>query len=222
MSTDQLSPSGTEVVAQSAEAVAAVVDELRAHQSSWESLGPDVRAIWLRKLRNWLLQNELRRADPEDSDRRDRQAPRRGRIRSHGHLRRDQLLRRPGPKFLAAKELRPHGPLTATKKLTRVYRPYPVVGADHAVELPLTHPRCGRRGGAAGRGGRRRQALGGHSAVRVRTRPRLGTDRCTAGVPMCHRSGRNGRRGGGLGGHGSVHWLHRGPAGPSPRGRAND
>ena len=55
MSIDQLSPSGTEVVdvrnpatgelvgrvaVQSAEAVAAVVDELRTHQSSWEALGP--------------------------------------------------------------------------------------------------------------------------------------------------------------------------------------
>jgi len=32
------------------------------------------------------------------------------------------------PKFLAEKKFRPHGPLTATKKLTRVYRSYPVVG----------------------------------------------------------------------------------------------
>ena len=78
MSIDQLSPSGTEVVdvrnpatgqlvgsvaAQSAEAVAAVVDELRAHQSSWEALGPDARAVWLRKLRDWLLDNESRLVD---------------------------------------------------------------------------------------------------------------------------------------------------------------
>ena len=62
MSIDQLSPSGTEAVAvhnpatgelvgtvavQSAEAVAAVVDELRGHQPSWEALGPDARAAWL-------------------------------------------------------------------------------------------------------------------------------------------------------------------------------
>jgi len=55
VSIDQLSPSGTEVVevrnpatgevvgrvaVQSAETVAAVVDELRTHQSSWEALGP--------------------------------------------------------------------------------------------------------------------------------------------------------------------------------------
>ena len=60
MSIDQLVPSGTEVVdvrnpatgelvgsvaVQSAEAVAAVVDELRSHQSSWEALGPDARGL---------------------------------------------------------------------------------------------------------------------------------------------------------------------------------
>ena len=77
------------------------------------------------------------------------------------------------------------------------------------MELPVTHPRCRRRCGTAGRGGRRRQALGGHSAVRLRTRPRLGTDRCTTGVPLCHRSGCNGRSGGGHRGHGAVHRLHQ-------------
>ncbi len=78
MSIDQLSPSGAyaldvhnpatgevvgSVAVQSAEAVAAVVDELRSHQPSWEALGPDARAVWLRKLRNWLLDNESRLID---------------------------------------------------------------------------------------------------------------------------------------------------------------
>jgi betaine-aldehyde dehydrogenase len=78
VSIDQLSPSGTEVVdvrnpatgevvgrvaVQSAETVAAVVDELRTHQSSWEALAPGARAVWLRKLRNWLLDNESRLID---------------------------------------------------------------------------------------------------------------------------------------------------------------
>ena len=78
MSIDQLLPPGTELVdvrnpatgalvgsvaVQSAEAVAAVVDELRSNQPSWEALGPDARAGWLRKLRNWLLDNESRLID---------------------------------------------------------------------------------------------------------------------------------------------------------------
>ena len=46
-----------------AKAVAAVVDELRTHQPSWEALGPDARAVWLRKLRDWLLDNESRLVD---------------------------------------------------------------------------------------------------------------------------------------------------------------
>ena len=78
MSIDRLSTSGTEVIdvrnpatrelvgsvaVQPAEAVAAVVDGLRRHQSSWEALGADARAVWLRKLRNWLLDNESRLVD---------------------------------------------------------------------------------------------------------------------------------------------------------------
>ncbi len=78
MSIDQLSPLGAEVVdvrnpatgelvgsvaVQSAEAVGAVVDELRTYQPSWEALGPDARAVWLRKLRDWLLDNESRLID---------------------------------------------------------------------------------------------------------------------------------------------------------------
>jgi acyl-CoA reductase-like NAD-dependent aldehyde dehydrogenase len=56
------------VAVQSAEAVAAVVDQLRSHQPSWEALGPDARAVWLRKLRNWLLDNESRLVDALTSE----------------------------------------------------------------------------------------------------------------------------------------------------------
>ena len=87
------------------------------------------------------------------------------------------------------------------------------------MEFPVTDPRCRRRYGTAGRGGRRRQALGGHFAVRVRTGPRLARDRRTAGVPMCHRSGCDGRSGGGHRGHGSVHRLHQDRTGHRCAGR---
>ena len=141
MSIDQLSPSGTEVVdvrnpatgqlvgsvaVQSAEAVAAVVDELRTHQPSWEALGPDARAVWLRKLRDWLLDNESRLIDILAAET--------GKPRVEAAFEvmvtcdAINYYADRARKFLAEKKLRPHGPLTATKKLTRVYRPYPVVG----------------------------------------------------------------------------------------------
>ena len=153
MSIDQLSPSGTEVVdvrnpatgelvgsvaVQSAEAVAAVVDELRAHQSSWEALGPDARAIWLRKLRDWLLDNESRLVDILAAET--------GKPRVEAAFEvmvtcdAINYYADRARKFLAEKKLRPHGPLTATKKLTRVYRPYPVVGVITPWNFPLLIP----------------------------------------------------------------------------------
>ena len=171
MSIDQLSPSGTEVVVQSAEAVAAVVDELRGHQPSWEALGPDGRAAWLRRATELVAGQRVSAHRYRDG--RDRQAPRRGRVRSHGHLRRDQLLRRPGPEVPGRKEVAAARSAHRHQEAHQGVPPVPGRRGDHAMELPVTHPRGRRRYGAAGRGGRRRQALGGHSAVRVRTRPRL-------------------------------------------------
>ena len=183
------------------------MDELRGHQPSWEALGPDGRAVWLRKLRNWLLDNESRLVDIVAAE---TGKPRvEAAFEDHGHLRRDQLLRRPGPEVPGRKEV------AAARSAHRRQEPHhgvpPIPGrrGDHAVEFPVAHPRGRRRYGAAGRRGRRRQALGGHSAVRVRTRPRLARDRRATGIPVCHRSGRNGRSGSGFGGHGSVHRLHQ-------------
>jgi hypothetical protein len=47
---------------QSAEDVVAVAADLRSPQPAWEALGPAGRAVWLRKLRNWVLDNESRLA----------------------------------------------------------------------------------------------------------------------------------------------------------------
>jgi betaine-aldehyde dehydrogenase len=43
-------------------------------------------------------------------------------------------------KFLAEERVRPHGLLTAAKKLTKVYRPYPVVGVITPWNFPLLIP----------------------------------------------------------------------------------
>ena len=153
MSIDQLSPPGTELVevrnpatgelvgsvaVQSAEAVAAVVDELRTHQSSWEELGPDARAGWLRKLRNWLLDNESRLIDILVAE----TGKPRVEARFEVMVTCDAInyYADRARKFLAEKKFRPHGPLTTTKKLSRVYRPYPVVGVITPWNFPLLIP----------------------------------------------------------------------------------
>ena len=153
MSIDQLSPSGTEVVdvrnpatgelvgsvaVQSTEAVTAVVDELRAHQSSWEALGSDARAVWLRKLRNWLLDNESRLIDILSAETGKPRAEARFEVMVTCDAINYYADR--ARKYLAEKKFRPHGPLTATKKLTRVYRPYAVVGVITPWNFPLLIP----------------------------------------------------------------------------------
>lgn len=153
MSIDQLSPPGTEVVevrnpatgelvgsvaVKSADAVAAVVDELRTQQPSWEALGPEARAAWLRKLRNWLLDNESRLIDILAAETGKPRVEAAFEVMVTCDVINYYADR--APKFLAEKKFRPHGPLTATKKLTRVYRPYPVVGVITPWNFPLLIP----------------------------------------------------------------------------------
>ena len=123
------------VPVKSAEAVTAVVEDLRAHQPSWETLGPRGRAVWLRKLRDWLLDNESRLVDVLQAET--------GKPRPEAAL--EVLLACDvinyytdhAVEFLAEEKVRPHGLMTASKSLTRVYRPYPVVGVITPWNFPL-------------------------------------------------------------------------------------
>jgi acyl-CoA reductase-like NAD-dependent aldehyde dehydrogenase len=130
-------PVGT-VTVQSAEAVVAVVDELRSHQTSWESAGPAARVSWLRKLRDWLLDNESHLVDVLCSET--------GKPRAEATFEimvtcdAINYYADRAAKFLADEKLRPHGLLTASKKLTKVYRPYPVVGVITPWNFPLLIP----------------------------------------------------------------------------------
>lgn len=153
MSIDQLSPSGTETItvrnpatgavvgtvsAQAAETVATVVADLRSHQPSWEALGPRARADWLRKLRDWLLDNESRLVDVLCAET--------GKPRAEATFEimvtcdAINYYADRARKFLADEKFRPHGLLTATKKLTKVYRPYAVVGVISPWNFPLLIP----------------------------------------------------------------------------------
>jgi acyl-CoA reductase-like NAD-dependent aldehyde dehydrogenase len=153
MSTDQLSQSGIQTItvrnpatgdvvgtvsAQSGETVAAVVADLRSHQPSWEALGPAARAGWLRKLRDWLLDNEARLVDVLCAET--------GKPRAEATFEimvtcdAINYYADRARKFLADEKFGPHGLLTATKKLTKVYRPYPVVGVISPWNFPLLIP----------------------------------------------------------------------------------
>ena len=153
MTIDQFSPPATEAIdvhnpatgevvgtveMQSADSVAGVVDELRSHQPSWEELGPDGRAVWLRKLRDWLLDNESRLVDVVVAET--------GKPRAEAGF--EVMLTCDAinyyadraRKFLAEEKFRPHGLLTSSKRLTKVYRPYPVVGIITPWNFPLLIP----------------------------------------------------------------------------------
>jgi acyl-CoA reductase-like NAD-dependent aldehyde dehydrogenase len=153
VSIEQLSPSSAAVIdvrnpatgevigsvaAQPAQAVVAVVDGLRTHQSSWEALGPDGRAVWLRKLRNWLLDNESHLIDILSAETGKPRAEARFEVMVTCDVINYYADR--ARKYLAENKFRPHGPLTSTKKLTSVYRPYPVVGVITPWNFPLLIP----------------------------------------------------------------------------------
>ena len=123
---------------QSADAVTAVVGDLRLHQPSWETLGPRARAVWLRKLRDWLLDNETHLVDVLRSETGKPRAEATFEIMVTCDAMNYYADR--AHRFLADEKPRPHGLLTASKRLTKVYRPYPVVGVITPWNFPLLIP----------------------------------------------------------------------------------
>jgi acyl-CoA reductase-like NAD-dependent aldehyde dehydrogenase len=126
------------VTVQTPDEVDMVVQELRTHQPAWEALGPKARASWLRKLRNWLLDNEAHLVDEIRAET--------GKPRTEAVLEvmfvcdAINYYASRAHKYLADERVRPHGLLTASKKLLKVYRPYPVVGIVTPWNFPLLIP----------------------------------------------------------------------------------
>ncbi len=120
------------------DAVAEKVRQLRLYQHEWEAIGAQGRKRWLLKLQDWLIDNTDHLADVLQSE--------------TGKPRVDALIdpsfavdligyyaRRAG-KFLADEHPSPHSPLARVKRLTTVYRPYPVVGVITPWNFPLAMP----------------------------------------------------------------------------------
>ncbi|NNH70929.1 aldehyde dehydrogenase family protein [Nocardia uniformis] len=127
-----------EVDVQTSDHVSAAVRTLRQRQPSWERLGPRGRATWLRRLRDWLLDNE--------SDLLDRIQSETGKPRQEALLEVTlacdaiNYFSDHAAEFLADERIRPHGLLTIPKSRLRVYRPHPVVGVISPWNFPLLIP----------------------------------------------------------------------------------
>jgi len=122
----------------SAEEVADAVTRLRGAQPGWECIGPNGRAAWLRKLRDWLLDHEARLADVLQSET--------GKPRAEAAVELPMVCdiinfyAKNAAQALADERVRPHGPLAMSKRLTKVYRPHPVVGVITPWNFPLLMP----------------------------------------------------------------------------------
>jgi acyl-CoA reductase-like NAD-dependent aldehyde dehydrogenase len=124
------SPADGSVIAsvadQGAEQVRAAVARLRGSQPAWEALGPTGRGAWLGRLRDWLFDNDERVAEllQQETGKPWQEAT----LEVPFAIDLLEYYRRHAGRFLADSHPRPHNLLTATKRLTVRYRPYPVVG----------------------------------------------------------------------------------------------
>lgn len=112
-----------------------IAAELRMAQVGWEGLGPEGRAAWLTRWRDWILDHSDELTDLLQSE--------------TGKTRPDALIEPVGgvdfinffaghaAEYLADERVKPSGPLTMTKRLTKVYAPYPVVGLITPWNFPV-------------------------------------------------------------------------------------
>lgn len=117
------------------DAVAAKARELRLFQQEWEAIGGRGRKKWMLKWQDWILDNADHLTEVLMSE--------------TGKSRIDAALEPVGvadaikywashaEEFLAEKHPKAHSPLFKVKKLTTLYRPYPVVGIIEPWNFPL-------------------------------------------------------------------------------------
>ena len=110
--------------------------ELREAQVAWHDIGPAARASWLRKWRGWILDHTDELTDLL--------------VAETGKVRPDALVETTGScefisfyadhakEFLAPERVGAGGLLSLPKRLTRSYRPYPLVGLIIPWNFPIT------------------------------------------------------------------------------------
>ena len=115
--------------------VAAKARELRLFQPEWEAIGPRGRKTWMLKWQDWVLDNSDLLTDVLMAET--------GKSRSDASIEAvliaDAIKYWAGnaEEFLADKHPGAHSPLFKVKKLTTVYRPYPLVGMIEPWNFPL-------------------------------------------------------------------------------------
>ena len=136
---DVRSPADGSVVAslpdQGPEEVKAAIARIRRNQPAWEALGPRGRGEWLGRLGDWLFDNDERLA--ELLQRETGKPWQEAALETPTAIDLTEYYRKRAERFLADSHPRPHGLLTASKKLTIAYRPYPVVGIICPWNFPI-------------------------------------------------------------------------------------
>ena len=117
------------------EDVRAAIGRLRGNQPAWEALGPTGRGHWLGCLRDWLFDNDERVA--ELLQRETGKPWQEATLEVPTSIDLIEYYRKRAERFLADSHPRPHGLLTASKRLTIAYRPYPVVGVICPWNFPI-------------------------------------------------------------------------------------
>ncbi len=118
-----------------ADTVAAKARELRLFQPEWEAIGPRGRKKWMMKWQDWILDNAEMLTDVLMSET--------GKSRNDASIEAvtiaDAIKYWAGhaEEFLADKHPGAHSPLFKVKKLTTIYRPYPLVGMIEPWNFPL-------------------------------------------------------------------------------------
>src|SRR5512133_84642 len=115
--------------------VRAAVAQLRRNQPAWEALGPNGRGEWVGRLRDWLFDNDDRIA--ELLQRETGKPWQEATLEVPTAIDLIEYYRKRAGEFLADSHPRPHGLLTASKRLTIAYRPYPVVGVICPWNFPI-------------------------------------------------------------------------------------
>jgi acyl-CoA reductase-like NAD-dependent aldehyde dehydrogenase len=115
--------------------VAAKARQLRAAQAEWEAIGPRGRKKWMMRWQDWVLDNADHLTEVLMSET--------GKSRGDASLEpitiADAINYWAGnaEEFLADRHPKAHSPLFRVKKLTTVFRPYPLVGMIEPWNFPL-------------------------------------------------------------------------------------
>jgi acyl-CoA reductase-like NAD-dependent aldehyde dehydrogenase len=115
--------------------VAETVARVRANEPAWEALGIKGRAMWLGRLRDWLLDHQDQVADTMQRETGKVRAEAMGEVPYLTDL--INFYSRKASKYIGEQKVAAHSPLMKVKRLRVQYRPYPVVGVISPWNFPL-------------------------------------------------------------------------------------